>query len=115
MPMTADNVTKRVLRELFLAPAEQPAEGAHHLIAKEVLFECHAELSARGVANWPVDETPDAAIGPFARYVAAYAAGRLTGIDEEIAKKLNAETERRNIIAATGVRWNGRPPAVDRF
>lgn len=115
MAKTSAEVTLKALRELFLVPVEQAAEAGVNAIVDEVRQEAYDELSLREIANWPVEATPDGVAGPFARYVAAMAASRVSGIDEENIKKLDRNTEYRNVVAAAGRKWSGQPTQVDGF
>ena len=115
MTKTNQQIANKALRELFITPVEQSARAGANAIVLEVLEEAYDELSGREIANWADDAAPDAVAGPLARYVAAMAASRISGVQEEQIKKLDRDKEYRNIVAVMGKKWRGEPTQVDRF
>ena len=115
MTANANAVTLRALRELFVVQAEQAPDASYQTLVREVLGECHAELLANEIIGWTIDDCPDEAIGPFARYVAAMAAPRVVGPDEEILKRQSAQAAYRALVAVSAKKWNGMPNAAARY
>ena len=100
-----DRTDHRYLLDELLADT-----GSGHNVEATVFVDCMAFYREDGAAELrPVGETE------FANGVAAMAASRISGVQEEQIKKLDRDKEYRNIVAVMGKKWRGEPTQVDRF
>ena len=109
MPLTLDDMVRRVALKTGYSGTDHDATGGSATIIKEAITDAHAELAFRKKADFAIDAHPDAYARVFVRYYQNEAEQRLSSsrslqeyeMEEQLAFKAICRVIAANVPAET--------------